>query len=108
MNRSALAGLALAFSFATTAFEQGGPATGAPADAIPVFVFAGQSNAVGVDTLDELTADQRAAQPTVLFYGPNETGNTWGALTPSDESPNLVDGRGRRVGSFGLPPTPVI
>jgi acyl-[acyl carrier protein]--UDP-N-acetylglucosamine O-acyltransferase len=101
MNRSALAGLALALSIATTAFAQSGPAAGAPSGAIPVFVFAGQSNAVGVDTLDELTADQRAAQPKVLFYGPNETGNTWGALTPSDESPNLVDGRGRRVGSFG-------
>ena len=66
MNRSALAGLALALSIATTAFAQGGPAAGAPSGAIPVFVFAGQSNAVGVDTLDELTADQRAAQPTVL------------------------------------------
>ena len=56
MNRTALAGCAVAFSFATTVFAQGGPPPGAPSGAIPVFVFAGQSNAVGVDTLDELTA----------------------------------------------------
>jgi acetyltransferase-like isoleucine patch superfamily enzyme len=64
-------------------------------------VFAGQSNAVGVDTLDELTSDQRAAQPNVRFYGPNENGNTWGALTPSADSPNLRDGLNRTGGSFG-------
>ena len=101
MNRTALAWLAFAFTFATTAFAQGGPQAVTPSGAVPVFVFAGQSNAVGVDTLDELRADQRAAQPNVLFYGPNETGNMWGALTPSSSSPNLVDGIGRRVGSFG-------
>ena len=89
MNRTALARLAFAFSFATTALAQGGPQAVTPSGAVPVFVFAGQSNAVGVDTLDELTADQRAAQPRVLFYGPNENGNTWGALTPSADSPNL-------------------
>jgi UDP-3-O-[3-hydroxymyristoyl] glucosamine N-acyltransferase len=66
-----------------------------------VFVFAGQSNAVGVDTLDELRADQRGPQPNVLFYGPNETGNTWGVLTPSNNSPNLLDGINRTGGSFG-------
>ena len=94
MNRTALARLAFAFSFATTALAQGGPQPVMPSGAVPIFVFAGQSNAVGVDTHDELTPDQRAAQPRVLFYGPNENGNTWGALTPSADSPNLG-------GSFG-------
>ena len=64
-------------------------------------VFAGQSNAVGVDTLDELRADQLAPQANVLFYGPNESGNLWGPLTPSSNSPNLIDGLGRTGGSFG-------
>ena len=68
---------------------------------VPVFVFAGQSNAVGVDTLDELRTDQLAPQPNVLFYGPNESGNIWGPLTPSSTSPNLVDGLNRTGGSFG-------
>ena len=98
MYRIALAWLALIFTFASA---QGGPQAVTPAGAVPVFVFAGQSNAVGVDTLDELRADQRAPQPNVLFYGPNETGNTWGVLTPSSNSPNLIDGTGRTVGSFG-------
>ena len=101
MNRTALARLAFAFSLATTAFAQGSPQPVSPSGAVPIFVFAGQSNAVAVDTLDELTSDQRAAQPNVLFYGPNENGNTWGPLTPSAESPNLVDGLNRRGGSFG-------
>ncbi len=67
-----------------------------------MFVFAGQSNAVGVNTLSELTPAQQTAQPNVLFYGPNENGNTWGALTPSTNSPNLTDGVGRTgLGSYG-------
>src|SRR5262245_25734238 len=74
------------------------PAIGAN---VPVFVFAGQSNMVGVDTLSELTAGQAAPQANVLFYGPNETGNTWGPLTPSVTSPNLIDGLGQMGGSFG-------
>jgi acyl-[acyl carrier protein]--UDP-N-acetylglucosamine O-acyltransferase len=101
MNRTALLRIVLAFSFATTAFAQGGPQPVTSSEAVPIFVFAGQSNAVGVDTLDELTLDQRAAQANILFYGPNENGNTWGALTPSSESPNLVDGLLRTGGSFG-------
>jgi acetyltransferase-like isoleucine patch superfamily enzyme len=87
LNRTALAWLRLTLMFASSALGQGG--------AVPVFVFAGQSNAVGVDTLDELRADQQAPQPNVLFYGPNENGNTWDALTPSSNSPNLF------YGSFG-------
>ena len=101
MNRTAIARVALAIFFSTTAFAQGGPEPVTASEAVPIFVFAGQSNAVGVDTLDELTSDQLAAQPKVLFYGPNETGNTWGVLTPSADSPNLVDGLNRRGGSFG-------
>jgi serine acetyltransferase len=98
MNRIALAWLALTFTFASA---QGGAQAVPPAGAVPVFVFAGQSNAVGVDTLDELRVDQRGPQPNVLFYGPNETGNTWGVLTPSSNSPNLIDGLNRTGGSFG-------
>jgi carbonic anhydrase/acetyltransferase-like protein (isoleucine patch superfamily) len=101
MTRTALAWLALTCTFASTALAQGGPQAVTPGGAVPVFVFAGQSNAVGVDTLDELRADQRAPQPKVLFYGPNERGNTWGVLTPSSNSPNLIDGLGRTGGSFG-------
>src|SRR5262245_8968791 len=101
MNR--IAWLVLTFAFASSAFAQGGSSPAVTPDgAVPVFVFAGQSNAVGVDTLDELRADQRAPQPNVLFYGPNESGNIWGPLTPSSNSPNLVDGLGRTGGSFGL------
>ena len=97
MNRTALAWLGLTFTFASTALSRVAPKQSRPAGAVPVFVFAGQSNAVGVDTLDELRADQRAPQPNVLFYGPNETGNTWGVLTPSSNSPNLIDGSAGRL-----------
>ena len=92
MYRIALAWLAVTFTFAGA---QGDPPVVTLAGAVPVFVFAGQSNAVGVDTLDELRADQRAPQPNVLFYGPNQTGNTWGVFTPSSNSPNRIDGTGR-------------
>src|SRR5262245_5526286 len=101
MNRIALARLVLTFTFASSVFAQGGPPAVTPDGGVPVFVFAGQSNAVGVDTLDELRADQRAPQPNVLFYGPNESGNIWGPLTPSITSPNLIDGLNRTGGSFG-------
>ena len=101
MNRIALAWLRLTLAFASSAFAQGGPPAVTPYGAVPVFVFAGQSNAVGVDTLDELRADQLAPQPNVLFYGPNESGNIWGPLTPSSTSPNLIDGLNRTGGSFG-------
>ena len=101
MNRIALAWLGLILALASSAFAQGGSPAVTPDGAVPVFVFAGQSNAVGVDTLDELRADQLAPQPNVLFYGPNEGGNIWGPLTPSSTSPNLVDGLNRTGGSFG-------
>jgi hypothetical protein len=100
MNRIALGWLGWILAFASSAFAQGPPAV-TPDGAVPVFVFAGQSNAVGVDTLDELRADQLAPQPNVLFYGPNENGNTWGSLTPSSTSPNLRDGLNREGGSYG-------
>jgi hypothetical protein len=101
MNRIALAWLGLILALASSAFAQGGSPAVTPDGAVPVFVFAGQSNAVGVDTLDELRADQLTPQPNVLFYGPNESGNIWGPLTPSSNSPNLVDGLNRTGGSFG-------
>jgi hypothetical protein len=101
MNRTVLAWLALTFTFASTALAQSGTQAVTPNGAVPVFVFAGQSNAVGVDTLDELRADQLAPQPNVLFYGPNEGGNEWGPLTPSSTSPNLIDGLNRTGGSYG-------
>ena len=101
MNRIALAWLGLILALASSGFAQGGSPAVTPDGAVPVFVFAGQSNAVGVDTLDELRADQLAPQPNVLFYGPNENGNIWGPLTPSSASPNLVDGLNRTGGSFG-------
>jgi len=101
LNRIALTWLGLTLTCVSSAFAQGGPQAVTPAGAVPVFVFAGQSNAVGVDTLDELRADQLAPQSNVLFYGPNESGNLWGPLTPSSNSPNLIDGLNRTGGSFG-------
>jgi hypothetical protein len=64
---------------------------------VPVFVFAGQSNAVGINNVSELTPAQLAAQPNVLFYGPNEGGNTWGAFAPSSSSPNAGGGFGAEI-----------
>ena len=101
MNRIALVWFGLTLTFLSSACAQGGPQAFTRDGAVPVFVFAGQSNAVGVDTLDELRADQLAPQPNVLFYGPNESGNIWGSLTPSSTSPNLIDGLNRTGGSFG-------
>ena len=101
MNRIALACLGFTLAFASSAIARGGPGTVRQDGPVPVFVFAGQSNAVGVNTLDELRADQLAPQTNVLLYGPNENGNTWGPLTPSSTSPNLRDGLNRLGGSYG-------
>ena len=79
----------LALSFAT--------AWTAEAADVPVFVFAGQSNAVGINNVSELTPGQLVAQPNVLYYGPNENGNTWGTLTPSSNSPNVGGGFGAEI-----------
>jgi hypothetical protein len=50
---------------------------------LPVMVLAGQSNMIGLMTnVNDLSVDERATQPSVLFYGPNENGSTWGWLTP--------------------------
>jgi hypothetical protein len=68
---------------------------------LPVFVFAGQSNAVGYNYIGDLSPAQRAPQPNVLFYGPNENGSTWGSLTPSLTSPNAGAGFGAEI-STGL------
>ena len=101
MNRTALAWLGLTFTFASTALAQADPQAVAPVGAVPVFVFAGQSNAVGVNNISELTAAQLAAQPNVLYYGPNETGNAWSALTPCSNSPNVGGSFGAEI-STGL------
>jgi hypothetical protein len=50
----------------------------AKAAEVPVFVLAGQSNAVGVNTLSELTPAQQTAQPNVLFYGPKHPSTAQG------------------------------
>src|SRR5262249_24084316 len=84
----------LALSFAT--------AWTAEAADVPVFVFAGQPNAVGINNVRELTPGQLVAQPNVLYYGPNENGNTWDTLTPSDHSPNAAGGLGAAI-SAGRP-----
>src|SRR5262245_17583346 len=55
------------------------------AQSISIFVFAGQSNAVGYATdFNLLTTDQKAAQPKVLYAGQAYTGNfdPGGALNP--------------------------
>ena len=101
MNRIAFVWFGLTLTFVSSARAQGDPRALTSDGAVPVFVFAGQSNAVGVDTLDELRADRLTPQPNVLFYGPNESGNIWGPLTPSSNSPNLIDGLNRTGGSFG-------
>jgi len=100
VNRSALTWLALTFTFAP-ALAQAGSQGVTPVGAVPVFVFAGQSNAVGVNNVSELTPAQLAAQPKVLYYGPNETGSTWSALTPSSNSPNVGGSFGAEI-STGL------
>src|SRR5262245_48729906 len=56
-----MAVLGLTFPFAN-ALAQDGPQAVTPDEAVPVFVFAGQSNAVGVDTTNELRTDQLAPQ----------------------------------------------
>jgi acetyltransferase-like isoleucine patch superfamily enzyme len=101
MNGTALAWLALTFTFASTALAQGGSQAVTSVGAVPVFVFAGQSNAVGVNNISELTPAQLATQPNVLYYGPNETGNTWSALTPFSNSPNVDGSFGAEI-STGL------
>lgn len=53
---------------------------------LPVFIFAGQSNMVGLKTsVDDLTEDQRQTQPYVLFYRLIDGSYVWDALTPPTE-----------------------
>jgi len=70
----------------------GGIATQTPAvdGLLPVLVLAGQSNMIGwVTNVNDLPLAERAAQTSVLFYGPNENGSTWNWLTP----PTVTDNR---------------
>lgn len=79
--------LRAAVALALLVLGQGGPtrAHAAPSTPppLPVLVFAGQSNMVGwLSSVDDLTSAQKQTQPNVLFFGPNETGSTWGGLMP--------------------------
>lgn len=59
------------------------------AASVPVFIFSGQSNAVGQRTnTAELTPALQAVQPNVLFYGPTSTSApaTWNPFVPPDET----------------------
>jgi len=48
---------------------------------VPLFIFAGQSNMVGFRTdVSELGNDERAAQPNVFFFGPNDDGEEWSVV----------------------------
>jgi len=61
----------------------------AAGDAVPLYIFAGQSNAVGWKTnTSELTPALLAAQGNVLFYGPTSStpSPAWGAFQPPDET----------------------
>jgi hypothetical protein len=50
---------------------------------LPVMVLAGQSNMIGWETnISDLTPGEQMTQTSVLFYGPNENGSTWGWLKP--------------------------
>jgi hypothetical protein len=69
----------------------------ARAQQIPVFVFAGQSNMVGYQTdSNHLTPAQRAAQPNVLWAGPQYSGTfTWGQMSaPTETTPVVLSQRG--------------
>lgn len=78
-----------------------------PATEIPIFVFAGQSNAVGASTSPaELTGDLSSLlepQTEVLFYGPyHETlAKTWNPIQPPTEASQAVSGP---PGSSGFGP----
>jgi hypothetical protein len=58
-------------------------ATPAMATEVPVFVIAGQSNAVGAGTsYQTLSPSLKAVQPKVLYSGPQESSVRWTALVP--------------------------
>lgn len=58
---------------------------------IPLLIFAGQSNMVGYRTdVNTLSESERALQPDVLFFGPNDNGATWAALDLG-KTPTQID-----------------
>jgi len=62
---------------------------------IPVFVIAGQSNAVGFATnTRELSTTLRAAQPNVLYTGPQESAISWATLKPPTQFSQVDSGHG--------------
>jgi hypothetical protein len=54
---------------------------------LPVFIFAGQSNMIVLQThATDLPPERRLPQSQVLFYGPDENGSTWAPLQPPTTS----------------------
>jgi hypothetical protein len=79
----------LAWLVCVLAGPRGLPAQAAirPRQAIPLFIFAGQSNMLVLNTqAADLTPEQRLPQSQVLFYGPNENGSTLAPLQPPTTS----------------------
>ncbi len=62
---------------------------------IPLFVIAGQSNAVGAGTdSTTLSASLQAAQPDVLYSGPQESAVSWAPLVPPTQLAQTDYGHG--------------
>lgn len=67
------------------------PARAQPATVVPLLIFAGQSNMVGLRTdIRALTAEERALQPAALFFGPNDDGVTWAPLAPPTQVEQVI------------------
>src|SRR5580658_3640766 len=83
-ERCARWAMAVAVLAVTGATAMADPATGA---AIPLLVFAGQSNMTGYGSSDyDLTAAQQATQPNVdFYYNSDDIPPYWSALTPPTE-----------------------
>lgn len=76
-------------SVSLTAVAVAAAMTSAHAEQIPVFVFAGQSNAVGYRTdSDQLNAAQKASQPNVLWDGQQDDPVVWTNMSaPTEVNP---------------------
>lgn len=65
---------------------------------VPLLVFAGQSNMVGFRTnVNDLNAIEKAEQPHVWFYGPNDDGKIWANIhldRHPTQSSQTVSGKG--------------
>ena len=66
-------------------------ATPALGGQIPVFVVAGQSNAVGAGTgYTALSSNLKVVQPNVLYSGPQESAVSWASLSPPTQTAQMV------------------